>query len=460
MFPISAVNMLALVGISAAASAQHVTIERFEHPASTMGERAAEQVAADLALSEPQRALWLRMVREYHEHFAEADAARRDEDEKWFTAFWLERFPELDDSVDISGLPDDEQAEISEMRADWKRGQPPYMKQSFDDVMSRAERKYESEGAMHHLERELRRGMLERLRAMLADEQLERWPVAVRRLTINLEDEQGEDRYAGSDPVWHVDLLGMLREATEEDGELHEIAEPIRHPDIVLLDAKAGEAIVKLAERILAFEQEYAGTLHDYAWKAFQFGHEIIRLRQQREIEAVEQVTMKQRDVDRRVWDVRLRFVEDLGAIAGEFLGDAVREAWEQRWRQRFCPTLYLEESTDAAIEYVRAIDALDDDVLAAAELIYAEHNAWRQRFKARMVRRLIDYRVQTEARKKATGRDLAEAYETRWERAKQVNQSLGRLLPPEYSEPLEKHLRGRMDSQTMIGGRFVHLRP
>ncbi len=447
---------------SSALLAQQRTTETVPFTARLMSERAAERLADDLALSEPQRALWADMLKAYHDRFAEADAERRDADEKWNVQFWLELVPELDDAVDISDRSDQEQAGIVELRRRWKDGEAPYEKLKAGDSMRRGEHMMESEEAMFQLERGLREDMLEYVRESLADVQIEKWPVAMRRLTVNLEDGAPDARTSNSDPAWEVDLLSMLRQATETDAELNRLVEPIRFPDIVLMNEHADEGKRKLAERILGFEQEYAIALKDCTFKSFQYAHESVRRRVEGAMEVADKSWDKIADLKRRVWNVRLRFVDDLGALAGDLLGDAEREAWERRWRERFCPTLYLDESTDVVYEFTSQIDELDEDVRAALAGIHSTHVAWREPFKARMGRMAIDYSLLSAKEQRGSQRAdiLAEAYETRLERARQVNRSLRALVPPQHRERFDQLLSQHPRSHVFMAGQFVQVRP
>lgn len=456
------IAMTAVFAVSSGLRAQPGMTESLPYTARIMTDRAAEQVADDLTLSQTQRSLWMDMLREYHDRFKVADANQRDADQKWNMQFWLELVPELDDVLDISDLSDEAQVVIADLRRQWKNGQPPYERLTTEDSMRRGGRMWESEEAMFHLERSLRKDMLDGLHVMLADVQLEQWPVAMRRLTVNLEDQPQGGNSSLIYPTWEVELLRMLRQATEEDAELHAFAEAIRFPDIVLMDESARKADVELAERILGFEQEYPIALKEFSWKSFQNGHERLRLNGQGEFEAAAKLTGKTLQLKRRVWDVRLRFVEDLGAIVGQRLEDAAREDWARRWRERFCPTLYLEESTDIAYDYIGRIDDLDEDVRAAIEQIHSEHRVWREMFKARMVRLTIEYSLLagSERRDNKVAHDLPEAYETRRKRAQQINQSMRGLLLPRHWERFDQLVRERTKVVTNMGEKMIHLHP
>lgn len=456
------IALSAIVAASSGSRAQPGMTESLPYTVRIMTDRAAEQVADDLTLSQTQRSLWMDMIQEYHDHFAEADDRRREEDQEWNVQFWLELVPELDESENISDLSDQEQAEITELRRQWKGGQPPYMRQRRGDSMRRGSRMWESEEAMFLLERSLRMDMLNGLQVMLADVQLEQWPVAMRRLTVNLEDQPQVGNSSLIYPAWEVEMLLMLRQATEEDAELHAFAEAIRFPDIVLMDESTGKADVELAQRILGFEQEYPIALKEFSWKSFRNGHESLHLNRQGEYEAAAKLTGKTLQLKRRIWNVRLRFVEDLGALAGQWLGDTAREDWKRRWRERFCPTLYLEESTDIVHDYIGRINDLDEDVRAVIEQIHSEHRVWRERFKARMVRLTIEYSLLagSERRDSKVAHDLPEAYETRLKRAQQINQSMRGLLPPRYWERFDQLVRECTKVVTNMGEKMIQLHP
>lgn len=401
-------------------------------------------IESDLALSEAQRSWWNEFLDEYRKAIATYEKESRATLKDWKREFWLTLVPELDESVDISHLPVGEQIKITMMRKKWEKGVTPSGVMTPTDAERRNAKQIEFGTSLYIHERENREQVLTRLRGILAETQLERWPVAMRRLEINIEDQNPEGLKTLDDPRWKVDLLRMLREATEEDAELHEIADAVRVPDIVLMNEHVDESMADLARIVLTFEDAYARALDDFSWKKLSNLYESSPLYNRGEMEAVRKLEAEQLELERRVWKIRVRFVENVGQYTSELLGVDAQRQWNRRWSEQFCPVLFFEESTDILYTNILALDGLEPERLDALKAVYEPHDTWRKEFKLRMVKLEIEESYTTNRYDEGWERDvrrLKDTYETRHQRAAQVNQRLRALLPPEHQTAFDEWL-------------------
>ena len=414
---------------------------------------AVARIESDLTLSEAQRSWWNEFLDEYRQAIATYEKESHAKLKDWKREFWLTLVPELDESVDISQLPQDERISIVIMREQWKNGVILTGVMTPADTKRRNAKHIEVSTSIYIHEQENREQVLMRLRGILSETQLELWPMAMRRLEINLEDQNPDGLRTLDDPRWKVDLLRMLREATEEDAELHEIADAVRVPDIVLMNEHAGEAMAGLARIVLAFEEAYPRALDDFSWKSFRLFTEQIQLSNRGEREAASKLHAEKLELERRVWKIRVRFVENVGQYTSELLGVDAQRQWNRRWSEQFCPVLFFEESTDILYTNILALDGLEQGPLDAMKALYEQHDTWRKEFKLRMVKLEIEESYTTNRYDEGWERDvrrLKDAYETRHQRAAQVNQRLRALLLPEHKTAFDEWLAAYRKKPTM----------
>jgi len=404
---------------------------------------ATERFADDLSLSEAQRTLLHGLVEAYQKWHGAAVAESAQEFVIVQRQYFLRVNPELDESYDISHLPSEEQRAIIRSRSMFQRtGLPGRLVP--EQIRELSVLSLEHWGEFRTRDLEQRESMLQELQVALAPEQLERWPTAMRRLDINLADQTRRFRVMLDDPQDHPDLLGLLIEATEDDAELHPLADAVRFPDRVLAVEPSDEDRARVAALVLAFENSYQAALRGYRRLCDDLESEHMRLFSDGDFESAARLERRMQNGQRRVWEVRLGLVRDMAGLVHELLGEPASRAWQQRCWARFCPELYQPESTDVLFKKAMAIESLSPEVVAAAEAIYDEHCAAREVDRIRVAKLEIEERWSTLMSDRAadplddTEDDrslrarLTEAHEARREDAAQVNRSLRSLLPAE----------------------------
>lgn len=409
-----------------------------------LSDAAIAQFADDLTLSEAQRMILLDMVKEYQASYQEANTQYYEDRRKWTVEHYIKANPLLDESADISHLSREEQYKIISVRKSLKGNAIPGGILNTEQLHQMNENAYQQGLTYQKITRDLQDDTLARLRNLLAEEQLELWPLAMRRLEINIEDQNPKLRYSPDDPISKVDLLAMIMEATEEEtGELFEFADAMRTPDRVLTFEKNNKEMIALAESVLAFETSYRNALKAYRTYAQNSTAEWVMLMNDGENKRAARIERKKMDIRRRVWNTRVRFVEDIAAHTLRFLGEEASLAWKLRCNMQFCPTLYLEESTDMLYEKIIAIEGIEQERLKAIQEVYEQHCVWRDQFKPRVVKLEIDERC---AKLWSNPRDergltkrLQEAHQTRIDRAAQANRRLRALLPLEYQDAFDE---------------------
>lgn len=421
-----------------------------------MTDAAMERFADDLSLSEAQEQFLHDLVENYRATYHEETEKYSEDRKVWTRQHYLNAMPELDPSYDISDRPRHELGEILRARRFFGMGfNPP-------NVLSRPQLE-ELNNHVHQmsvdfdlLEVKWRDEKLAALREVLAPGQSERWPVAIRRLDINIIDQKTGGKGVPNDPRRRVDMLAMLMAATEADGgELHDYEDALRYPDQVLALETTNQGMIDLAQRVLAFELSYRRALQAYTQERDEHNIKFITHFNYGEMEIAAKHEQTILDARRRIWNVRLRFAEDIAALAGELLGEEAARAWLRRCHDRFCPTLYLQESTDMLFEKILALEDLDEEQLKAMREIYERHDAWREEFRPRVVRLEIEeictaLQSNPEDERGAMKR-LLEAHQTRIDRAKQVNQQLRALLSPELQATFDEWFKAWREQHDRI---------
>ena len=311
------------------------------------------------------------------------------------------------------------------------------------------------------------------VRAMLGPEQINRWPMAMRRLEINFEDQCRRSGYTGDnitadDPRRCVDMVGTIAmAAAEEGGELHALADALLTPDRVLEFERHDWHLIDLAEIVLAFETSYRSALETHRDEVREHLLEYTTRLNRGDRVAASRLERRKIDAVRRLWDLRLRFVDDVAHVAREAVSEESARAWLRRCDQRFCPVLYLGESTDMLYERILSLEDLETAVLEAIQDLYSRHCAWRDEVKARIVRLEIEERCSqlwsTYDDKGGTFARLEKAHQQRVDRARQVNQAMLSLLPPQHGPALRAawdEWRRKWDINPNLNPTTVYVRP
>jgi hypothetical protein len=451
--------LLALAWASAPAGGQ-------SEPDYKLSDAATDRLADDLALSEAQRTMLLERVAAYQamcrDELEKHNAKRRD----WTRQFFISIMPELDESVDISHLSYEEQIPIEQGRQSLKRGGIPggFMNGEQVEELNAKTRQLSTE--LQEIEQGVREEVLNGLREVLAPEQVERWPVAMRRLDINIDDQDPRNRYSADDPRRRVDMLAMIAAAAaEEEGELHDFAGALLAPDRVLEHERNDQDRIDIAELVLGFEVSYRDALESFRREKHEHLYEQVSLVNRGDKESAARLERKMVDAERRIWSVRQRFAEDMAHAAREKIGDEASRAWQRRCEVQFCPVLYLEESTDMLYKRIAAMEGLDPAIREMIEEVYRQHDAWREEFKPRVVKLEIEERC---AKLWADPRDergaterLENAHRERLDRARQVNERMRALLPAEHQSSFDEWLKAWRDDTGRVPYPFpVYVRP
>lgn len=409
-----------------------------------LSDAATTRFADDLTLSEPQRRILLDLVKEYQAAYQEAGTQYYEGRRKWAVEHYIKSKPELNESFDIRHLSAKEQGEIISARIAVQNNRTPSVKLSTEQLHALNENVYQRGIAFQKLERELQDETLARLRNLLAPVQAELWPLAMRRLEINIEDQNPNKMHSSNDPSDRVDMLAMIMDAThEETGELFEFAKAMRTPDRVITFEKNNKEMIALAETVLAFETSYRIALKTYRNYAQNSTAEWVMLMNNGENERAARLERKKLDIRRRVWNTRLRFVEDIDAQVLQMLGEGASLAWRQRCNKQFCPVLFQDESTDMLYQKIIALDGIDQERRSAMQEVYEQHCVWREPFKQRVMKLEIDEQC---AKMWSDPKDerglterLQEAQQKRIDRAEQANRRLRSLLSPEHQAAFDE---------------------
>lgn len=409
-----------------------------------LSDAAIARFADDLTLSEAQRRILLDLVEEYQAAYQEAGTQYYEGRRKWAIEHYLRSKPELDESFDISHLSEQEQGEIISARIALQNNSTPSVKLSTEQLHELNENVYQRGIAYRKITQELQDETLAKLRNLLAPEQLERWPLAMRRLKINIEDQNPNAVHSVNDPRDRVDMLAMIIAATEEEtGELHEVADAMRTPDRVIIFEKNNKAMIALAGTVIAFETSYRRTLTTYRKHAQNSTVDFVMFMNNGENERAARIERKKLDIKRRVWNTRIRFVEDIAAQVQQILGEEASLAWQQRCNKQFCPVLFQEESTDMLYQKIIALDGIEQEPLTAMQDVYEQHCLWRKQFKPRVVKLEIDELCAKMWSDPKDERGLTEqlrvAHQRRLDRAEQANRRLRALLPPEHQAAFDE---------------------
>ena len=409
-----------------------------------LSDAATAQFSDDLTLSEAQRQILLDLVKEYQAAYEEASTQYSEGRRKWTIEHYINAKPELDESFDISHLPIEEQEEIKFARRVLKSKGTPGGILSTEQLHALNENVNQRGIASQKIKQELQDETLAKLRNLLAPQQLELWPMAMRRLEINIEDQNPKGRHSPDDPRDRVDMLAMIMQATEEDGgELHEFSDAMRTPDRILTFEKNNQDMIGLAETMLAFETSYHSALTTNRRQLRNSTYEFVMLMNSGESERAARFERKRLDIRQRIWNTRLRFVEDIAAQALQILGEEASLAWQHRFSMQFCPVLYQAESTDMLYQKIIALDGIEQESLTAMQEVYDQHCLWREQFKPRVMKLEIDERCaklwSNPKDERGLSKRLQEAHQTRIDRAEQANRRLRALLPPEHQAAFDE---------------------
>lgn len=231
---------------------------------------------------------------------------------------------------------------------------------------------------------ELERTLHDDLQSLLTDEQSDLFERAVRRLTISMRD--GIYPRSGSYPDWYLDMLGLLDEACEPENELHLLAEalslqPIEHADGV--NALQREAMRSMRSALEQFEAAYETVLLQHEQAGRDFESAMANERGNGASDGRQRSVAAKNAAETNGWALRRALMLEIEAIAQHALGDEAAARWRQRYYERVCPRVYVEDEVDQLAEQLlpsaeQESERNSDRVAAYREVInrYAEERA------------------------------------------------------------------------------------
>ncbi len=412
-------------------------------PVPPLSDATMERCADDLTLSDAQRDVLVGLVAEYQQHYLEDFYAASEARRTWIQDFWLSVMPELDESVDISELPLEQQDEIIRNRESLRRGFHPVPEITPGQMKKINDHSFEVGNKLLDGEQQHRDHLLASLFDMLAPDQAERWPMAIRRLDINMADQNPSNKHSPDDPRGRVDMLALMLRASEEQAELHPIADALRTPDRVIALELGDATMLDLARTVLAFESGYRNALKEYKRQRDEVSHDYITLFNNGQREEAAKLRKRELRALRSAWDMRIRLVDEIAEYARTIIDEDAAEAWQRRAREQFCPVLYLDDSTDMLHERIMVLDDLESSCRASVEELYRQHCVWRDEFLPRVVQLEIDDRCQfifgTPEIEGDTRRRLLDAHEERMNRAERIMLQFRALLPTLHRDALDE---------------------
>lgn len=293
--------------------------------------------------------------------------------------------PELDESFDISQFSAEEQDRIERMRALFRKGINPFLTdvrfldpwEEFGEKLGRAASAHE----------ELRSDEFVSDCVLFADID-DLAPVearARRRLAINahslLRLDTSPRRAGDTDPVWKLDILELLEDATKPGEELDWARAIIVDPQAAV--AEHDGAIGDLAALIEEFEIEFARLVELFEKSRLEWSVRYLRVANKGRRNAA--TSLRNQDNARRneILSRRRQFAEDVGGILGK-IDEELRSRWRKRYQSADCPTLFSDDSVDLVVGRLMALADLREEERDAIKGIHALYNTERESLRSR----------------------------------------------------------------------------
>lgn len=401
--------------------------------------KGAERLAADLGIQgeSVSRTVFESLWQEYNESLETRANAWEDETKQLRLSLIFEiAGPELDEAFDISDLPAEEQDRIENMRAMFKRDRNPFLN----------DRRFVEPWAAHS--KRLGR-IVNAYEAARRDEFVtachdlvtgeDREAIAARsrrRLAINIHAllpfKTTLSRAGEMDPVWRVDMLKLLEDATDSGAELEWARTIVIDPQAAIAEHEG--ALAKFAKLLSAFEVEFATLVESYEKGLPEWGTTYGRLMWD-DREGAARILMKRDNGSRNEILLRRRqFAEDVGALLGEMNAEWASN-WINRYRLLDCPRLFSDDSVDLVVRALLTLTDLPEDERDAVEAVYDLYTSEREPLRASAydleLREYCDQRI-----------PLKSEPESRW--TKQLHQVSQRRVT--LAERTVRRLRGTVD--------------
>lgn len=390
-----------------------------------VGARVVERLEHDLALDAEQAHECELLIETHRKSEEAANENYFKRMAEWERQYWKDRLPELDENFDGSDLPLERKMEIFAWRMKFKtNGAPidgdPDFERAKRTVRGRAFLTLRSQKQMARID------LLEAIASILEEKQFAGWERAKRRFMIALHD--GLTPRPDHCPVWNIDILALLDEACAEGAELARFAPVLGAPCAPDPGWSAIAGAGELSEAIERFEFAYLRALrgHEDGYTEFYRARLAADPGDQ---ESMQEIVDDLRYKREPVWRARVRFVNELKTIAEELLGEAAATAWEDRFAARCCSSLFRPDRVDAALQRIRAIDELPEDMREDVEAVVARYESERRRIRHFLVRREIDATYARRSRLERVQADIAELRERRHDVEDRTLRTLSILL-------------------------------
>lgn len=340
--------------------------------------KVVQRAAEDLGLEEESagylvfHALW-----ETYRTRLESKRSKLDEEAHLLMrTLTLEIAPELDESYDITELPEQEQTRIRSMRELFARGITPIVDDArFAGPWNKASKRLAREIIAHEIacRNEFMAACAQFVTAGQAAEIVAR---AQRRLDINMHVliRLGVtlDSQRVTDPVWKLDVLGLLAAAAQADGELETWSKIILVPESAVGEREEG-LIGNLAALIDTFEREYSELIATFETQFPEWQLSYMRAFNEGHYGAARALLNRDERGRQAIIARRRRFGTELGKIVGE-INPGLEARWLHRYRIAECPALFSEDSVDVVVRRLRELNDLSEDEKGVVDALYTRY--------------------------------------------------------------------------------------
>jgi hypothetical protein len=411
-----------------------------------LSEKTFERMCDELCLSEAQHEIAKQWFDEYFSAVSGSCDRHNAATPGVHRLVAYEFYPEARPDTDISRLAPERQEEVRALRSRIAEGRYPYSRApGYADRVNEELLKHHDDVVSE--ERSGRQELVGQMLGILAEEQLERLPGVLVRVDIAAHETQymGVERppLIRQQPVFRVDVQSLLDEATVDGQELEGIRELLVGP--FTADAWRSDRDNEARTILAGLEANYARAV-----RAYQVAEDR-RLRKYASYcntgseEKAERLLRAVRAAQRLIFRTREQYVEYIGEVAKERVGELPAEAWIDRYRGAVCPATYAEDSVDVVVAAVVSELPVEDERVAGVETTYADYMRRRSVLRERAYHARIEafcnpvWRYDPEPAHVRKTEELKEIDRTRVELASEVRERMAGILGDSFREKIQE---------------------
>jgi hypothetical protein len=408
------------------------------------------RLVADLQLSEAQAAEAGRLHDTYSTGLDTIANDLETQTTQKIRALWFQVVPELDLSVDISNLPDERKAKVKVWR--------DRLAKEGDPILDELEYIHEvNKISLHNMnllntnEARARATLLEPVEAILSDQQRQRLPRALMRMELNMHGFSPVGNISSplfkQDPVWHLDVVGLLEEASADDAELSPWSDVIRNLDPVPPDSPLEEVqrTIEEYEQALCAQLRLNEEMYERWLEAF------LESYREEKFSVTGSLWRQRKNQYRSVFQMRQFFADRIAALANETIDPARGAVWLDRFQRATCPSIFKEDSVDVIVRWLMETGFEDPAISQAVTAIYDQYRNSRDALRQTAFRaEIAEYcavKLFWTDKKTPEKEYLKEAHRQRLELAESARNQLRAILPPdrhaEFDDKLKDHYEG-----------------